>query len=54
MVGSTAGYDLDRLGFFFFPADPDCNNLRVFVISSAVESITELEKPAQPLTEEAE
>ena len=54
MVGSTAGYDLDRLGFFFFPADPDCNNLRVFVISSAVESITEIEKPAQPLTEEAE
>ncbi|OPZ60426.1 MAG: hypothetical protein BWY87_00477 [Deltaproteobacteria bacterium ADurb.Bin510] len=53
MVGSTAGYDLDRLGFFFFPADPDCNNIRVFVISAAVESITELEKPS-PLAADAE
>lgn len=54
MVGSTAGYDLDRLGFFFFPADQDCNNLRVFVISQAVESISEIEKPATPALEETE
>ncbi len=43
MLGSTPGYDLDRLGFFFFPADPQSNNLRVFVVSSAVESIEEVE-----------
>ena len=54
MVGTSSGYDLDRLGFFFFPADPDCNNLRVFVISQAVESISEIEKPEAPASEDAE
>ena len=54
MVGTSSGYDLDRLGFFFFPADPNCNNLRVFVISSAVESISEFEKPNAPALADAE
>jgi hypothetical protein len=35
-VGSTLGYDPSRKGFFVFPADPKSNNIRVFVISSAV------------------
>ena len=36
LVGSTLGYDLTRRGFFVFPADSQSNNIRVFVISSAV------------------
>jgi Tfp pilus assembly protein PilZ len=36
IVGSVLGYDPRRLGFFVTPADPQSNNLRVFVISTAV------------------
>ncbi len=36
IVGSTLGYDPNRLGFFVTPSDPQSNNLRVFVISAAV------------------
>ena len=39
MVGSTLGYDPNRPGFFLFPADPKCNNIRVFVVSTAVKKI---------------
>jgi len=39
MVGSTLSYNSSRQGFFLFPADPDSNNLRVFVLFSAVKSI---------------
>ncbi len=35
-VGSTLGYDSKRKGFFLFPVDPNSNNIRVFLISSAV------------------
>ena len=42
LVGSTLGYDLNRPGFFFFPADPGSNNVRVFAVSTAV-------KKARPL-----
>jgi hypothetical protein len=35
-VGSTLGYDSKRKGFFVFPVDPSSNNMRVFVVSSAV------------------
>ncbi|OGW56176.1 MAG: hypothetical protein A2Y81_01655 [Nitrospirae bacterium RBG_13_43_8] len=38
LVGSTIGYDPSRLGFFVTPIDPQSNNLRVFVISSAVKN----------------
>ena len=38
-VGSTLGYDPNRPGFFFFPADDKCNNIRVFAIKSFVESV---------------
>jgi hypothetical protein len=37
LVGSTLGYDPNRQGFFVFPADPRGNNIRVYVVSSAVE-----------------
>ncbi len=36
IVGSTLGYDLSRLGFFIFPADPKSNNLRVFAVCAAI------------------
>ncbi len=37
--GATLGYDPNRSGFFFFPADDKCNNIRVFAIKSFVDSV---------------
>lgn len=43
MVGSTVlNYDPNRQGNFIIPADPNSNNLRVFVVSSAVKSVRQL------------
>ena len=43
MVGSTVlGYDPKRQGNFLVPADPESNNIRVFVVSSAVKSVRQL------------
>ena len=43
MVGSTAlSYDPKRPGNFIIPADPQSNNIRVFVVSSAVRSVRQL------------
>ncbi len=39
IVGSILGYDSKRQGFFLFPPDPKSNNIRVFVISSAVKKV---------------
>ena len=39
LVGSTLGYDPSRPGFFLFPADPKCNNIRVFAVSAAVKKV---------------
>jgi hypothetical protein len=40
LVGSTtAGYAPDRCGFFFTPADPRSNNLRVFAVTDAVKAV---------------
>jgi hypothetical protein len=39
MIGSTIGYDPKRPGFFLTPADLESNNLRVFVVSSAVKGV---------------
>lgn len=39
LVGSTLGYDPNRLGFFLFPVDPESNNIRVFAVTAAVKSI---------------
>jgi len=36
LVGSTLSYDAKRPGFFFFPADPKSNNLRVYAVTKAV------------------
>jgi len=43
MVGSTQlGYDPKRQGNFIIPADPKSNNIRVFVVSSAVKNVRQL------------
>jgi len=36
IVGTTTGYDPKRPGFFLFPIDPTANNLRVYMVTSAV------------------
>jgi len=36
IVGTTLGYDTTRPGFFVTPVDPESNNLRIFIISTAV------------------
>jgi hypothetical protein len=38
-VGYTQGFSSDRAGFFVFPADPGCNNDRVFVVIAATDTI---------------
>jgi hypothetical protein len=35
MCGYTLSWLPEREGFFMFPADPDCNNQRVYVLSAA-------------------
>jgi hypothetical protein len=39
LVGTTMGYQPDRPGFFLVPADPQSNNERCFVVSSAVRKV---------------
>jgi hypothetical protein len=36
MVGTTTGYDPKRPAFFLFPIDPSSNNVRIFLVTSAV------------------
>ena len=40
LVGTTNGYQPNRLGFFVVPADPESNNERCFVISSAAVQVS--------------
>ncbi len=42
MLGSSMGFDPKRSGFFISPFDPMNNNLRVFVVSSAVKRVRQL------------
>ncbi len=42
MVGHTFGFDAERDGFFFFPADPRSNNEKAFINSIAVANVTNL------------
>ena len=39
LVGTTLNYRSDSTGFFMIPADPQANNQRVFVVSSAVRQV---------------
>jgi hypothetical protein len=40
MVGTTHGYRRGRPGFFLVPADPNSNNERCYIVSSATREIT--------------
>ena len=42
MVGSTLSYDLKKKGFFIFPADSHSNNLKIFLVSSAVKYVRQV------------
>jgi hypothetical protein len=39
LLGSTLNYRADGNGFFVIPADPRANNIRVFVVASAVRQV---------------
>jgi hypothetical protein len=39
MVGYTQGYSPNRTGFVFFPADPESNNEKAFVVNVSTEKI---------------
>ena len=39
MVGYTQGYAPTRSGFIFFPADPDSNNEKAFIVNASTEKI---------------
>ena len=39
LVGTTYGYTPERGGFFVAPLEKDSNNLRIFVVSSAVKKV---------------
>jgi hypothetical protein len=39
LIGTTLSYRPDGQGFFVIPADPRANNLRVFVVTSAVRHV---------------
>jgi hypothetical protein len=39
IVGTTLNYRADSTGFFISPADPTGNNLRIFVVASAVRQV---------------
>jgi hypothetical protein len=40
LSGSTEAYNPQRVGFFMSPADPNSNNMRVFIISRSVQQVT--------------
>ncbi len=40
LVGTTQGYQPGRMGFFLFPADPQSNIERCFVISASAQEIS--------------
>ncbi len=39
LVGTTNGYKPERRGFWFFPVDKNSNNIRVFIVNSAVKGV---------------
>lgn len=39
MWGTYQGYDEKRRGFFFYPTDPDDNNIRIYVVRSSIKTI---------------
>jgi Family of unknown function (DUF6982) len=47
MVGVTDSPATDPLGFFLIPADPESNNLRVYVVAAATRAIYPLPSPVR-------
>lgn len=43
MWGFAEGIELAHAGFFFFPTDPESNNLRVYVIRTALRNVVLLD-----------
>ncbi len=39
MIGYTQGFSPNRAGFILFPADPECNNDKVFVVTAATTKV---------------
>jgi hypothetical protein len=39
LFGYTQGFSRERVGFILFPADPNSNNEKVFVVTAATENI---------------
>jgi hypothetical protein len=39
IVGTTTGYDPKRSGFFIFPIDTQWNNVKAYIVSSAVSNV---------------
>ena len=39
LAGFTMGYNPKSQGFFLIPADPDCNNSRVYIVNSAINKV---------------
>ena len=37
--GVTEGYNKQKLGFFVFPADPQSNNIRIFIINKNLRTV---------------
>jgi hypothetical protein len=50
MVGTADSPASDPQGFFLIPADPESNNLRVYVVAAATRVIYPLSAPARPTT----
>jgi hypothetical protein len=42
IIGTTEGYNPQKPGFFVFPADPESNNIRVFVVNRNSLKVTRL------------
>lgn len=39
LCGYSLAFSPDREGFFMFPSDPDCNNLRIYVMTAACSEV---------------
>ncbi len=48
MLGTADSPATDPEGFFLIPADPESNNLRVYVVAAATRAVYPLSPPARP------
>ena len=42
ICGTTEAYNPKKTGFFMFPADPDSNNSRIFIVNASVRQVKAL------------